>query len=104
MVKFALTIDLDSYDVELRGGLSATADINVYRAENVLLVPVSMVVTTPAGSVVTVIDESTGQSEPRKVTLGKGNFQFVEVLSGLEEGEKILAPSPGPMTNMGRPF
>jgi multidrug efflux pump subunit AcrA (membrane-fusion protein) len=104
VVKFALTIGLDPYDVELRGGLSATADIDVYRAENVLLVPVPMVVTTPAGSVVTVIDESTGQSQPRKVTLGKGNFQYVEVLSGLEEGEKILAPSPGPMTNMGRPF
>jgi RND family efflux transporter MFP subunit len=103
VVKFALTIELDPYDVELRGGLSATADINVYRAENVLLVPVSMVVTTPGGSFVTVMDEATGQSQSRKVTLGKGNLQYVEVLSGLEEGEKILAPSLGPSGNTGSP-
>jgi multidrug efflux pump subunit AcrA (membrane-fusion protein) len=103
VVKFALTIELDPYDVELRGGLSATADINVYRAENVLLVPVSMVVTTPGGSFVTVMDEATGRSQSRKVTSGKGNFQYIEVLSGLEEGEKILAPSLSPSGNTGSP-
>jgi multidrug efflux pump subunit AcrA (membrane-fusion protein) len=103
VVKFALTIELDPYDVELRGGLSATADISVYGAKNVLLVPVSMVITTPMGSIVTVMNESTGQAEPRKVTLGKGNFQYVEVLSGLKEGEKILAPSSSPMGNTGSP-
>jgi multidrug efflux pump subunit AcrA (membrane-fusion protein) len=101
VVKFALTVELDPYDVELRGGLSATADISVYSAKNVLLVPVSMVITTPMGSIVTVMNESTGQPEPRKVTLGKGNFQYVEVLSGLKEGEKILAPSSSPMGNTG---
>jgi multidrug efflux pump subunit AcrA (membrane-fusion protein) len=103
VVKFAVTVELDPIDAELRGGLSATADISVYTAKNVLLVPVSMVVTTTGGSVVTVMDEATGQSEPRKVTLGKGNFQYVEVLSGLEEGEKILAPSLSPSGNTGSP-
>jgi HlyD family secretion protein len=103
VVKFALTIELDPYDVELRGGLSATADIGVYSAENVLLVPVSMLITTPAGSFVTVMNESTGQPEPRKVTLGRGNFQYFEVLSGLEEGDKILPPSLSPLGNMGIP-
>jgi len=103
VVKFALTIELDPYDVELRGGLSATADISVYSAKNVLLIPVSMVITTPAGSVVTVMNESTGQPEPRKVTLGRGNFQYLEVLSGLKEGEIILPPSSSPMGNMGSP-
>jgi multidrug efflux pump subunit AcrA (membrane-fusion protein) len=103
VVKFALTIELDPFDVELRGGLSATADISVYSAKNVLLVPVSMVVTTPLGSIVTVMNEFTGQPEPRKVTLGEGNFQYVEVLLGLKEGEKILAPSSIPTGNMGSP-
>jgi HlyD family secretion protein len=104
VVKFALTIELGPFEAELRGGLSATADISVYSAKNVLLVPVSMVKTTSAGSIVTVMNESTGQPEPRKVTLGKGNFQYVEVLSGLKEGEKILAPSSSPTTNIGRSF
>jgi len=103
VVKFAVTIELDPADAELRGGLSATADISIYSTKNVLLVPVSMVVTTAGGSVVTVMNESTGQPEPRKVTLGEGNFQYVEVLSGLEEGEKILAPGLSPTGNTGSP-
>jgi RND family efflux transporter MFP subunit len=89
VIKFAVTIQLDPTDVELRGGLSATADIDVYSAKNVLLVPVSVIVTTPSGSMVAVINEATGQSEYRPVTLGKQNFQFAEVLSGLKEGDKV---------------
>jgi len=89
VVKFALTIELDPYDVQLRGGLSATADINVYSAKNALLVPVSVITTTPEGPVVAVINEATGQVERRLITLGMQNFQFAEVLSGLKEGEKV---------------
>ncbi|MCJ7653960.1 MAG: efflux RND transporter periplasmic adaptor subunit [Dehalococcoidia bacterium] len=103
VVKFALTIELDPYDVELRGGLSATADISVYSAKDVLLVPVSMVTTMPFGSIVTVVNESTGQAEPRRVVLGEKSLQYVEVLSGLEEGDKIQAPSLSPMGNTGGP-
>ncbi|MCJ7654397.1 MAG: efflux RND transporter periplasmic adaptor subunit, partial [Dehalococcoidia bacterium] len=93
VVKFALTIELGPFDVELRGGLSATADINIYSAKNVLLVPVSVVVTTPSGPMVAVMNEVTGQPEYRQVTLGKQNFQFAEVLSGLKEGDKVQVVS-----------
>lgn len=89
VIKFAVTIELDPYDVELRGGLSATADINIYSAKNVLLVPVSVIVNTPSGPAVAVINEATGQPEFRQVTLGKQTFQFAEVLSGLNEGDKV---------------
>lgn len=90
VVKFAVTIELDPSDAEIRGGLSATADIDTYSAKDVLLVPTSAITTTPVGSMVMVKNEATGQTEPRKVTVGKQNLQFVEVLSGLKEGEKIL--------------
>lgn len=90
VVKFAVTIQLDPTDVELKGGLTATADIDIYNAENVLVVPLSAVTTTPAGSFVTVMHEATGQSEKRQVTLGKQNFQFAELLSGLKEGDKVI--------------
>jgi len=91
VIKFAVTIELDTTDVaELRGGLTATADINTYSAKDVLLVPTTAIMTTPMGAMVTVVNEATGQPEPRKVTLGKQNFQYAEVLEGLKEGEKIL--------------
>ncbi len=89
VIKFAVTIELDSPGVELRGGLSATADINVFTARNILLVPISAIVNTPSGPVATVIDEATGQTEQRKLTLGKQNFQFAEVIAGLKEGDKV---------------
>ncbi|MCJ7653959.1 MAG: efflux RND transporter periplasmic adaptor subunit [Dehalococcoidia bacterium] len=90
VVKFAVTIKLDPTDVELKGGLTATADIVVYNAENVLLVPLSAVTTTPEGAFVTVVNEVTGQSEKRQVTLGRQNIQFAEVLSGLQEGDSVI--------------
>jgi len=96
VVKFAVTIELDPTDAALRGGLSATADINIYSARDVLLVPVSAITYTPSGPVVTVIDEATGQTEQRKVTLGQQTFEFAEVIAGLTEGEKVLGASQKP--------
>jgi len=89
VIKFAITIAMDPSDIQLRSGLSATADINVYSAKNVLLVPVSVITTTPEGPMVAVINEATGQLERRRISLGMQNFQFAEVLSGLKEGEKV---------------
>ncbi|MBM4445736.1 MAG: efflux RND transporter periplasmic adaptor subunit [Chloroflexi bacterium] len=102
VIKFDVTIELDPTDIELRGGLSATADISIYSAKNTLLVPVSVIVNTPSGPMVAVIDEATGQSELRRITLGRQNFQYAEVLEGLKEGEKVtvsnLTPSTGTNT------
>jgi multidrug efflux pump subunit AcrA (membrane-fusion protein) len=89
VIKFAVTIQMDPTDVELRGGLSATADINVYSAKNVLLVPVSVIVETREGPVVAIVNPTTGQPEYRPVTLGQQNLQYAEVLSGLKEGDKV---------------
>jgi multidrug efflux pump subunit AcrA (membrane-fusion protein) len=90
VVKFPVTIQLDPSDVALKGGLTATADIAISNVENVLLVPLSAVTTTSAGSSVTVVDAATGKQEKRQVTLGSQNLQFVEVVSGLKADEKIL--------------
>ncbi|HEX7364027.1 MAG TPA: efflux RND transporter periplasmic adaptor subunit [Dehalococcoidia bacterium] len=90
VVKFPITIMLDPSEVALKGGLTATADITVSSAANVLLVPLSAVTITSTGSFVTVVDEATGMQEKREVTLGSQNLQFAEVLSGLKEGDKIV--------------
>jgi HlyD family secretion protein len=90
VVKFNVTIKLDPTDVELKGGLTATADIAIYDVQDVLLVPLSAVTTTSEGSFVTVINEATGQTEEREVILGNQNYQFAEVLSGLEESESVV--------------
>jgi multidrug efflux pump subunit AcrA (membrane-fusion protein) len=89
VVKFPVTIKLDPTDVALKGSLTATADISIYSVENVLLVPLSAVTTTSAGTFVTIVNEATGQQEKRQVTIGNKNLQFAEVLSGLKEGDKV---------------
>jgi len=89
VIKFPVIIKLDPTDAELRGGLSATAEIQIYSAKNVLLVPVSVVVNTPEGPVVAVINPTTGQPEYKAVTLGQQNLQYAEVTSGLKEGDKV---------------
>ncbi len=89
VIKFAVTVELDPYDAELRGGLSATADIGIYSAKDVLLVPVSVIVSTPSGPMVAVVNETTGKPEFKHVTLGKQTFEYAEVLSGLKEGDKV---------------
>ena len=95
VVKFAVTIQLDPTDVELKGGLTATADIAIYDVQNVLLVPLSAVTTTSEGSFVTIVNEVTGQQEKRQVVLGKQNFQFAEVLAGLKEGDQVIIEEKG---------
>ncbi|MBM4445737.1 MAG: HlyD family efflux transporter periplasmic adaptor subunit [Chloroflexi bacterium] len=90
VVKFAVTILLDPTDVELKGSLTATADIIVKNIENVLLLPVSAITTTSAGSFVDFINSATGQVEKRKVTLGSQSYQFAEILTGLNEGDEVV--------------
>ncbi len=93
VIKFAIQISLDPTDSQLRGGLNATANIMAASVKNALLVPVSVIINTPNGPMVTVVNEATGASERKRVTLGIQNFQFAEVLSGLKEGDKVRMAS-----------
>ncbi|MCK4331549.1 MAG: HlyD family secretion protein, partial [Dehalococcoidia bacterium] len=91
VVEFAVTISLEPAEVELRGGLTATADIIVEKYENVLLIP-NRAVKGLVGDywVEVVIDEATEEVEKRQVVLGAQDAKFTEVISGLEAGEKVM--------------
>ncbi|MCJ7514359.1 MAG: efflux RND transporter periplasmic adaptor subunit [Dehalococcoidia bacterium] len=101
VVKYAITIQMDPTDAELRGGLSATADISIYSVKGVLLLPVSVIVNTREGHVVAVINPTTGQPEYRPITLGQQNLQYAEVTSGLKEGDKVTVTATPPTTGTG---
>jgi RND family efflux transporter MFP subunit len=89
VIKFDITISLDPTDIELKGGLTSTAEINVYTAENVLLVPLSAVSFMGERTTVKVITKPEGKIEERDVVLGQQNFQYAEVVSGLEEDDVV---------------
>jgi len=99
VVKFNIIITLAPTQSQLRGGLSATADIDVYDGKNVLLVPVNLVVNTPEGPVIGVVDPTTGKAEYKAITVGYQNFVYAEVLSGLKEGDKVTKLSSQPVVS-----
>ena len=91
VVEFAVTISLGPTEVELKGGLTATADIIVEKHQNVLLIPNRAVKGSPGDYwVEVVIDEKAEESEKRQVVLGAQSELFAEVISGLGEGEKVM--------------
>ncbi len=91
VVEFAVTIELDPTEIELKGGLTATADIIVADRNTVLLIPKEVFIETPVGVFVGVVeDETTEEPERRRVVLGAQDYAFAEVVSGLSEGEKVV--------------
>jgi RND family efflux transporter MFP subunit len=92
VIKFTLLVEMDPVEIQLRGGLRATAEIMASSVKNALLVPVSYIISTPGGSMVMLADNTTGKAEPKRVTLGLQNFQYAEVISGLREGDKVQLP------------
>jgi HlyD family secretion protein len=91
VVNFAVTIALDPTDIELKGGLTATANILVESNENVLLIP-NRAVRGSRGDywADVVVNEETMETEQRTIEIGVQNARYTEVVSGLQEGEKVL--------------
>jgi HlyD family secretion protein len=90
VVSYKTTITIEHPDKELRDGMSATAEIIIDRRDNVLLIPNRAI----QGSwdnpwVEVVIGE---EIEKREITLALSDGVNTEVLSGLEEGEKVVLP------------
>lgn len=96
---YPVTILLSEYG-DLNPGMNVSTDIIVERAENALCVPAeavnsdNTVLVAGEGAFaedgVTIADPSKIESRP--VTLGRGNQDYVEITSGLEEGETVLLP------------
>lgn len=90
--RFDLIVELDSSTSELRPGMTARADIVVGTREAVLLVPVNAVFEHQGTFVAHVVGRS--GIETRPVDLGESNDQFVEVVAGLREDERVMLIEP----------
>ncbi|MDO9333985.1 MAG: efflux RND transporter periplasmic adaptor subunit [Dehalococcoidales bacterium] len=76
--------------VQVREGMSATADIVVEEANNVLLIPTQAITGTTNNPAVQVMVN--GVIQQRVVTLGLSDGSYSEVLSGLQSGEQVILP------------
>jgi len=84
-----VTLELKEFDERIKPGFSTEAEIMVGKAENVLIIPIEAVVERQNRSFVTVITEDKPQVRP--IMTGISNGEYVQVLSGLKEGEEIVA-------------
>jgi len=74
----------------LRPGMRFRGNVETARVEDVLLVPLEAIVTTPEGPVAH-RRTAGGGIEPVRVTLGRRNTEHVEVTDGLAEGDELEA-------------
>jgi len=90
--RFDLVIELDPNDAELRPEMSIRADVLVGTRSNVLVVPVTAIFNDQGTRVVHLVT-ATGLTK-RPVDLGEANDQAVEILAGLEEGDRVSLVAP----------
>ncbi len=89
---FEVEISLAPFDVELRAGTTARAEIQVETIPDALQVPIHAVFAEGPQHFAFVA--SAAGAEKRTVSLGKSNNHFVRVLEGLSEGERVLLYDP----------
>ena len=88
-----------TYDVEiiftspsklLKPGMSASADIEIEKTENVLIVPVEAIKKDISGEEYVQVQNTAGLIQRKVVTVGATDDVSVEILSGLNEDDKII--------------
>lgn len=88
IVTVLVTIRMDEVSKFFKPGFSASAEIIVGSAENVLLVPVTSLATMGRDSVVLKVEGD--KAVPTPVKTGISNSYYLEVTEGLKEGDKII--------------
>jgi RND family efflux transporter MFP subunit len=73
----------------LRAGMFATVAFQPIAARQAITVP-SLAVLRSGQRDVVVVDLGEGRFSPREITLGHQSGEFVEVLEGLDEGERVI--------------
>jgi multidrug efflux pump subunit AcrA (membrane-fusion protein) len=82
-------IELEQKIGKLSPGMTVTGQVEVERVPNALLAPIKAV-REKDGQVIVRVLGADGHGEERAIRVGRRNQQFVEVLEGLREGEKVI--------------
>lgn len=92
-VYYNALLDVDNPDGILRIGMTAEVTIVLAEASDVLTIPATALGprTEGGGRSVSVYDPATGLTEARVVKVGLNTNVTAEILTGLEEGERVVA-------------
>ncbi|PLK42677.1 efflux RND transporter periplasmic adaptor subunit [Emticicia sp. TH156] len=77
----------------IKRGQSSPIRLELGKATKAVLLPVGGFFSDTGGNWVYVVDKSGTKAVKRKITLGRKNPEFFEVLEGLEVGEKVITSS-----------
>lgn len=90
---FPVVVEMDRTDIPLRLGYSATVDIKVLSKRDIISVPVTAVLEENGKSYVFVVSE--GKAVRREIEAGVKSEEWVEVVSGLDAGERVVVEGVG---------
>ncbi len=90
VIYYYVTLDVDDPENLLLPAMTARVVINTADRNDALVVPLSTLKTDAAGSYVLVLQED-GTQETRYVETGIYSDEYVEILSGLSEGELVVS-------------
>ena len=89
---YATTITIVGTHDWIKPGMTAKAEILVNKLDDVVHVPVQAVSPSEGKQVCYVVNGS--DQERREVVIGEFNDEFIEIKSGLKEGERVLLRAP----------
>lgn len=92
LVQYGVMIAFTRQPKGLLLGQSATVQVTIDEAQNAVYVP-AQAIRTRADGVTTVLVSNGGRSVERPVQVGVRGDQYVEIRSGLSEGDQIQLPS-----------
>ena len=84
---FAVVVSFEN-NGNLKIGMSATCEIVIEKAENVITVPIEAIQTLDNGEYVVVVN-SDGSTMSTKVETGISNDAYIEIKSGISEGTRV---------------
>jgi RND family efflux transporter MFP subunit len=88
VIYYYVTLDIDDPEGLLKPAMTARVEINTAEKANALAVPISALKTNNGGSYVVLVN-SDGSTENRNVTTGIYSDDYVEIIDGVEAGDKI---------------
>jgi RND family efflux transporter MFP subunit len=94
---YLTTVAIDGTHEWVKPGMSAKVEILVNQLQDVVYVPMQAVVPDDGGHVCYVMRGLS--SEPRRVEIGEFTDEFIEIKSGIKEGERVMLRPPAREVN-----
>ena len=90
---FPVVVQMDRTEIPLRLGYNATVDIKVLSKTDVLSVPITAILEEDGTEYIYVVED--GKAHRRDIETGDRTEEWVQVVSGLDEGERVVIEGVG---------